>query len=363
MEVEEQGRSTARRSLGGTSLLDVLDWLGRYLLTRRVSSSSPDELTDSQCFGFFSTCFTTYSALKSSVEGRVQKAMRGPLPAMRGPLQSVHLQWTTTGKRFKAIELQFREVPPYDVVGPPSAKAHLSSSLRCARSLVSGEALRGLQDELTSLPRFFKWGTSSFNWKSRRNYLFLKKSVPAIQRGIQRGGDGVGEDKWTDVMTSMKEAEDRLQFCTPRLGEQLRDLMLIEADELLGAQGNYQHEDYSFHTDIPNGDGFGKHVLTVNVRGTGTVIIEDVHVPPGGRNGRRPRQVVNHYVFYLNEGDVWAMPGNHPHGHTRCQCRHGLPRSTINTACEQGCTACRMSLNFRFGRVDDDLKCQMYQYF
>ena len=345
MEVEEQGRSTARRSLGGTSLLDILDVLGRYLLTRRVSS------------GFFSTCFTTCSALKRSVEGRVQKAMRGPLQNPDAP-QSVHLQWTTTGTRFTAIELQFREVPPYDVVGPPLAKERLSSSLRCARSLVSGEALKGLQDELTSLPRVFKWGTSSYNWKSRRNYLFLKESV---RDGIQRGEDGVGEDIWTDTMTAITEAEGRLQFCTPHLGEQLRDRMLIEADELLGAQGNYQHEDYSFHRDDPDGDGFGKHVLTVNVRGTGTVIIEDVHVPPGRRGSRR--QAINHYVLYLNEGDVWAMPGNHPHGHTRCQCRHGLPRSTINTACEQGCTACRMSLNFRFGRVDDDLKCQMYPYF
>ena len=341
MEVEEQGRSTARRSLGGTSLLDILDVLGRYLLTRRVSS------------GFFSTCFTTCSALKRSVEGRVQKAMRGPLQIPDAP-QSVQLQWTTTGTRFTAIELQFREVPPYDVVGPPLAKERLSSSLRCARSLVSGEALRGLQDELTRLPRDFKWGTKSYNWKSRRNYLFLKESV---RDGIQRGEDGVGEDIWTDTMTSITEAEGRLQFCTPHLGEQLRDRMLIEADELLGAQGNYQHEDYSFHRDDPDGDGFGKHVLTVNVRGTGTVIIEDVHVPPGRRGSRR--QAINHYVLYLNEGDVWAMPGNHPHGHTRCQCTHGLTHSTINTACKQGCTACRMSLNFRFGRVDDDLKCQM----
>ena len=278
--------------------------------------------------------------------------MRGPLPIQNAP-QRVHLQWTTTGDSIKATQLQFREVPPYDVIGPPLAKERLSSSLRCARSLVSGEALRGLQDELTSLPRDFKWGTKSYNWKSRRNYLFLKESVLG---GIQRGEDGVGEDTWTDVMTSITEAEGRLQFCTRSLGEGLRDRMLIEADELLGAQGNYQHEDYSFHRDEPDGDGFGKHVLTVNVRGTGTVIIEDVHVPPGSRSRR---QQVNHFVFYLNEGDVWAMPGNHPHSHTRCQCRHGLPHSTINTACEQGCTACRMSLNFRFGRVDDDLRCQM----
>ena len=96
--------------------------------------------------------------------------------------------------------------------------------------------------------------------------------------------------------------------------------------------------------DDPKGDGFGRDVATVNVRGDGIVVIEEI------ADRRPPRTPSASWWFQLSPGDVWCMPGDKEHGYVRWNCYHGLPHDEIKEECQPGCTKCRISLNLRYAR-------------
>ena len=85
-------------------------------------------------------------------------------------------------------------------------------------------------------------------------------------------------------------------------------------------------------------DGFGRDVATVNVRGDGIVVIEEI------ADRRPPRTPSASWWFQLSPGDVWCMPGDKEHGYVRWNCYHGLPHDEIKEECQPGCTKCRISL-------------------
>jgi hypothetical protein len=103
-------------------------------------------------------------------------------------------------------------------------------------------------------------------------------------------------------------------------------------DEPIAFQANYTHSDLPLHYDVPGSDGFGRCVLTVNVKETATIIIEETVDHPQSR-----------WCFPLRPGNTWAM-----RGYARERCAHGVSVGvSLNEACEAGCTSCRISLNLR----------------
>jgi hypothetical protein len=97
------------------------------------------------------------------------------------------------------------------------------------------------------------------------------------------------------------------------------------------------------HCDDASGDGFGRDIATLNVRGNGEVIIYD----PDDK-GATERA----WWFVIAPGDVWAMPGSDANGYVRrWMCEHGLPlvAKASRKVCNARCQECRISLNLRFG--------------
>jgi hypothetical protein len=66
------------------------------------------------------------------------------------------------------------------------------------------------------------------------------------------------------------------------------------AAELRGMQANYQRTNFPEHMDEPDGDGFGRDVATVDVRGDGRVFICEY----------MGDQVTHTWWFDLAPGDV-----------------------------------------------------------
>ena len=96
-------------------------------------------------------------------------------------------------------------------------------------------------------------------------------------------------------------------------------------------QANYQRTHFPLHKDDLDGDGFGRDVATVNVRGSGRVFICE----------HADTTITHAWWFDLAPGDVWAMPGDDGDGYVRWECTHGLPLM-------EG-PECRISLNVRCG--------------
>ena len=88
------------------------------------------------------------------------------------------------------------------------------------------------------------------------------------------------------------------------------------------------------HYDVPGGEGFGKSIVTLNVKEPATIVIEESLLHPGCR-----------WQFTLRPGDAWAMTG-----YARECCEHGVSVGfSLNMPCEAGCRRCRISLNLRCG--------------
>ena len=243
-----------------------------------------------------------------------------------------------------AGELLFRPTPPYDVIAPPAAQQRIGASLRVARQLIEGDELSRLQQELHVLPRSLPWGSDEGKKHlSQRAFMHLDADVEA-QVSKKEALDGIHDQQALHTaIVAAGRASRKHEVCTPALAERVRKLMCLEPGSLRGMQANYQHNDFPTHMDDPNGDGFGRDVATVNVRGNGIVVIEEI------ADRRPPRTPSASWWFQLSPGDVWCMPGDKEHGYVRWNCYHGLPHDEIKEECQPGCTKCRISLNLRYG--------------
>ena len=249
-----------------------------------------------------------------------------------------------------AGELLFRPTPPYDVIAPPAAQQRIGASLRVARQLIEGDELSRLQQELHVLPRSLPWGSDEGKKHlSKRAFMHLDSDVEA-QVSKKEALDGIHDKQALHTaIVAAGRASRKHEVCTPALAERVRKLMCLEPGSLRGMQANYQHNDFPPHMDDPNGDGFGRDVATVNVRGDGIVVIEEI------ADRRPPRTPSASWWFQLSPGDVWCMPGDKEHGYVRWNCYHGLPHDEIKEECQPGCTQCRISLNLRYGRSREEM--------
>ena len=260
----------------------------------------------------------------------------------KGAVKDWH--WHCGRVNANAGELLFRPTPPYDVIAPPAAQQRIGASLRVARQLIKGEELSRLQQELHVLPRSLPWGSDEGKKHlSKRAFMHLDSHVEA-QVSKAEALDGIHDKQalHTAIVAAGRASRNH-EVCTPALAERVRKLMCLEPGSLRGMQANYQHNDFPLHMDDPNGDGFGRDVATVNVRGNGIVVIEEI------ADRRPPRTPSASWWFQLSPGDVWCMPGDKEHGYVRWNCYHGLPHDEIKEECQPGCTKCRISLNLRYG--------------
>ena len=228
--------------------------------------------------------------------------------------------------------ISFHQAPPYGVIAPPEARERLGASLRHARHFIGGGELDALKAELTAMPRGLSWGRAACKKMadSKRKFFHLDE---AALRGIARGRDGV---RLARLQQDLCDTPSRI-VCRPSLVVRAAERLDFEWSALRGMQVNYQHTHYPPHRDEPDGDGFGRDIVTINVRGDGCVNICEW-------NGL----VRTHaWWFALSEGDVWGMPD----GYVRNNCTHGLPLvlKQSKVMCHQGCTECRISQSGRFG--------------
>ena len=310
--------------------------------------------------------------LRSSVPASSQ-AVRTAL-ARRACAQRVELaEWKGTSKRFYghrlfANELKFSEQPPYGVIAPQSAANRLGESLRVARRVLAGRELQAADAELTAQPRSLAWGdpTDSEMARSKRKYFDMAEDA---KMAACSSADGVARREYLEA--DLSNAAPR-EICTPALAERVAaHLSISTVDSPLRAiQVNYQHTNLpqvlppafctlrgvlpdvlsltcvchtsSQHHDESDGDGFGRDIATINVRGHADVVICEVD---------EDEAVTTSWWFSLAPGDVWGMPGDGAcGGYVRWACTHGVPLvREPGSECEKGCTACRMSLNFRWG--------------
>ena len=227
-----------------------------------------------------------------------------------------------------AQQLRFHDAPPFGVAAPAGAAAVLGNSLRCARGVLEGDELVALQAELGSMPRSLPWGKPDMLPSTRR---FFDLDAAAIE-SVARGEDGVSRSA---LEADLALAPER-RVCTPQLASRIALHMQLQcAAELRGIQANYQRTNFPEHKDETDGDGFGRDVATVNVRGNGRVFICE----------HWRDQLTHSWWFDLAPGDVWAMPGDDGDGgYVRWGCTHALPLTGAGTDEE-----CRISLNIRCG--------------
>jgi len=96
------------------------------------------------------------------------------------------------------------------------------------------------------------------------------------------------------------------------------------------------------HCGDASGDGFGRDIANLNVRGNGEVIIYE----PDDEGA-----TLRAWWFAIAPGNVWAMPGGESNGYVRWMCEHALPlvSKVSRRVCKAGCNECRISLTIRFG--------------
>ena len=84
----------------------------------------------------------------------------------------------------------------------------------------------------------------------------------------------------------------RLWRCIPGGPVAWVHMALPHASDLRGMQANYQHTDFPQHKDDADGDGFGRDVATLNVRGDGRAVICERLDFQGGREGAGGGRIV-----------------------------------------------------------------------
>jgi len=239
-----------------------------------------------------------------------------------------------------AQELRFSELPPFGVIAPAAAATRLGDSLRVARSVLVGRELQTVDAELTAQPRSLAWGDSTDPEmaRSKRKYFDMAEDAKMVACS---GADGVA--RRADLDADLADATAR-EICTPALAERVAthlEFPMVDSP-LRAIQVNYQHTNLPQHSDESDGDGFGRDIATINVREHADVAICEVD---------EDGAVTASWWFSLAPGDVWAMPGDGAcRGYVRWACTHGVPLvREPGCECEQGCTECRMSVNFRWG--------------
>ena len=137
----------------------------------------------------------------------------------------------------QADELRFDERPPFGVVAPATAIA-IGDSLRVARSVLKGDELHQLQEELASQPRSLSWGSASDPKmaRSKRKFFHLDDAARTL---LLQGADKIRSSKALDSDIALS---DPCVVCTPELARRVAARIGFDEDSPLRCmQVNYQH--------------------------------------------------------------------------------------------------------------------------
>jgi hypothetical protein len=118
------------------------------------------------------------------------------------------------------------------------------------------------------------------------------------------------------------------------MGKKALTMCGIPSTGYLFSHSNHTHSILPPHADLPNmSGGYGKHIVTLNVRGRATLVIYTAAGKPL-------------YAVRLEAGDCYVMSG-----HVRHKLLHGVfPDCIASGACWSGCGSCRLSVNCRFSQ-------------
>jgi hypothetical protein len=190
-----------------------------------------------------------------------------------------------------------------------------------------------LAEELIDLPKPLPWGSSrsSTMSRSRKKLIWLHGNDGRAEPLMLSGPNAAPRKKLNADLAQQGVRHDSL--CNERLASDLCGLFHIN-EKPVAFQANYSHSDFPMHYDVPQSDGFGKAIATLNVKDGATIIIDESIDHPEKR-----------WRLSLRRGDAWAM-----RGYARERCSHGVSVGfALSSSCEQGCTSCRISLNLRCG--------------
>uniref|UniRef100_A0A7S0LK21 Myb-like domain-containing protein n=1 Tax=Coccolithus braarudii TaxID=221442 RepID=A0A7S0LK21_9EUKA len=230
--------------------------------------------------------------------------------------------------------LVFSETPPFGVVSPPEAAAALGTSLSCARGVLAEPQLSELRDALVALPKSLAWGNilSRSQSRSKRKIAWLDEDVRARLAPTLTAVDGPNHIAARYLQEDEASMGALQAVCTNALASQLVAPFGM-SEPPLAFQPNFQHDDFPLHYDDPMSDGFGRQIVTLNVKEHAVVLIEESL----DGSGRR-------WHFKLAPGDAWAL-----RGYARERCVHGVQFRRLCEPCFTGCRLCRISLNLRCG--------------
>lgn len=236
-------------------------------------------------------------------------------------------------------ELCFSPDPPHGVCWPPDAAARFGNSLCCARGIeLTSVPLGELREDLIGRRKVLPWGSarSSVLSRSRKKLIWLD-SQHSAEHFMLTGPNAAPRSKLAEELHAAGDGCGE-SICGFELADELRQIFKVE-DPPLAFQPNFAHSDFPMHYDIPGSDGFGRTVVTLNVKESATIIIDEVLDHPESR-----------WRFVLKPGDAWAM-----RGYARERCTHGVSVGlALTTACKAGCRACRISLNLRCGTHSEE---------
>ena len=241
-----------------------------------------------------------------------------------------------------AVELRFSDMPPFGVVAPPEAAARFGNSLCCARNIALSTDLDELTESLIAQPKTLPWGSaqSSTQSRSRKKLIWLDEgSREQAAQLMTSGPNAAPRQKLAEELVANSSGDVRgSSLCSLGLANELRQCFEVD-DVPLAFQPNFAHADFPLHYDLPGADGFGRSIITLNVKAKATILIEESLDHPQCR-----------WRFELQPGDAWAM-----RGYARVRCAHGVSVMgiAVPTPCTAGCRACRVSLNLRCGAHDE----------
>ena len=245
--------------------------------------------------------------------------------------------------------LGFSERPPYGVISPPEAAAILGESLCCMRGALRGDRLHALTEELIGSPKLLPWGYtgSAAMTRSRKKMIWLDASARMrAEELLSHGPNAVPRSELAAAMDADTAASTTSSICDTSLAEELAASFGVRAPPI-AFQPNYAHSDFPMHYDVPDSDGFGEAIITLNVKEAATVLIDETLDRPEHR-----------WQLPLNPGDAYCL-----RGYARERCSHGVAVGfALDTACQPGCRQCRISLNLRCGvhRHEDAQRIQRY---
>jgi hypothetical protein len=225
-------------------------------------------------------------------------------------------------------------VPSADLVGLRVVEGFLGTEAVADTPLALCRYVR----QAAKMAGLHSWAGTDGLEKDKRDILLSKRVVFCAPHAEYSSTDAKWVNDWLQEQKIGVHRETRLRdIGIAVLGHCGID---VNSSDYIFSHSNHAHSIFPPHMDVPDtSGGFGQYIVTLNVRGSATVVISDQQ--------RRPL-----YRFRLRPGDCYIMSGT-----VRHKFLHSVfPDTIAKGPCWGGCGSCRMSINVRFSRLTTEQK-------